>query len=283
MEKRCVSKAFFFQARHDFKQGIFCRWPQYLPAVLLFLIECLSLQAAIAAEQRVTSGYPGASMADYFLFLFRGVEKYVPTPESIFNIPILWLAPHLYLGYLVGYYPLRDLSGFGQQILLRAQNRSAWWLSKCLWNGLSVAAFYLIGALTIFTFMICMGNFHFTPTAEIILNQCSISASPLSARAVFIAAVILPLLSSLALSLLQMLLAFLLKPIFGYLIISCFLLFSVCIESPFFLGNGLMAIRSELITSGGLSFIDTALFSVVVVVFSIVAGNCYLKRYDILH
>ena len=88
---------------------------------------------------RPGSWAPG-TWGDYLLCLFGGMEP----PRGLFQAPFLWLLLHLGILFFTLPYLRGDLGGLGQQLLLRAGNRTAWWLSKCLWNAAAVVLFYLI-------------------------------------------------------------------------------------------------------------------------------------------
>lgn len=49
-------------------------------------------------------------------------------------------------------YPLRDLEGIGQQILVRSGRREYWWLAKCGWEIVSSFVYLLMLALGVLSY-----------------------------------------------------------------------------------------------------------------------------------
>jgi uncharacterized membrane protein len=92
----------------------------------------------------------------------------------------------------------------------------------------------------------------------------------------------LPLLTSIALSLLQMMLSFVLSPIYGYMIAVCLLVASAYFYSPILIGNHSMLARNALFYADGLGSAGGVLASVVTGALSVAIGMLYFKRYDIL-
>lgn len=94
------------------------------------------------------------------------------------------------------------------------------------------------------------------------------------------AAVVLPLLTLMALNMLQMVLCLMMKPVFGFLICICLLLVSLFINSPYALGNGAMMVRSGVFFEGGLNPVAAGVTCLVFIGVSVVTGIIRFNRMD---
>ena len=120
------------------------------------------------------------------------------------------------------------------------------------------------------------------PAALNILTQGTAGAVPLSPAAVLALSVLLPYLTVSALSLLQMTLCLVLKPILCFLLSEIILLVSVYWTSPLILGNGAMGIRSGLLISKGVDPWIAAGECVIIILLCAVFGTWEFKRSSII-
>lgn len=144
MRNRTLNKC----VRYDLRVGLKGNILKYLLALLYLLLRrsCFSV-GANGRGQRLSSGLP-----DLF---YRGMQVYIPTGENPFPIPVVWLMLQLVVSFLILSYPTQDLESYGMQFLVRTRKRGVWWISKSIWNILSVALFYLIGIFVAFIFPFC--------------------------------------------------------------------------------------------------------------------------------
>ena len=121
--------------RHDFRTGLGGQWKKFAVALALFCMVC----GQFFAEYTLAAGQPsadlenGLTVGDYVARFLCGMPLFNPDDPS-FHVNVLWLTIHLYLAYVIGLFPSKDLYGYGQQMLLRSQTRLTWWISKCLWK-----------------------------------------------------------------------------------------------------------------------------------------------------
>ena len=78
------------------------------------------------------------------IYLFQGMDEYVATPDKAFEFPAMWILIFLCGNALTLTYPLRDLEGVGQQLLIRSGRRRHWWLAKCGWEIVSSVVYLLL-------------------------------------------------------------------------------------------------------------------------------------------
>lgn len=280
------SSACFMQIRHDLKIGVLSSWLKFVPVLLIFAASCLYLKNNMHSLM-IAGHLPNSSVsfADYILYTFRGMQKYSVDPENIkqgFYIPALWLLLNLYLGYIIGNYPLKDLHGYGQQILIRSKARTQWWVGKVIWNIVCVLAFYAVGYLTVIVITLATGTLSLTPSAAVALYCGGMDISGWTGNGGIIVAMIQPVISSLALCLIQMVLSFFIKSVFSYIVTIIILVLSAFYCSEFLIGNYSMMLRSNLILKGGVEFHFAVLFGCLLMAASIVIGLLRFKRMDIL-
>ena len=262
---------FWKYVRHDLHCGIFNQWPKYGVIATVLVWMCLmqfrgvQLMQQLAEEGVVVQ----ATAGDYIANLLRGMEPF--NPENIqFTVNILWLFINLYLAYIVSFYPFKDLQGYGQQMLLRAQNRVQWWLCKCIWNILSVLTFY-------FVLYACAVAVALLTGAQLqILPGVTGAVRFENAADVWMQMVLCPVLVSVGISMLQMLIALLFKPLFGILGVCFILVLSIFTNSSFAPGNHLMMLRvARLDIWPGL------LLSFLFIAASISIGAVYFRKKDL--
>ena len=264
---------------HDLRIGLVGQWKKYAAAAVVFAVICGDLfsrfQSALTyATSEMTSST--VSFGDDLFYLFRGMPEAVPgDPEMEINF--FWVLIFILLAYIVSYYPFKDLSGYGQQMLLRSQKRGYWWLSKCIWNVFSVISFYLIAFLIAALFAILLGgDLSLLPHNDIQLYLNHFSFPELTPAMVLLLTLCLPLSVSITLSLIQMTVSLILNPIFGMITSAAILATSIFFNSQWILGNYLMVIRSQALSLQGL------LLCPILCAVSILIGYFYFQKRDIL-
>ncbi len=277
------SRQFFLLVRHDFYAGTVLAWRKYLPVLLLFAAMCAYFLQSVSIAEMNNQIHARPDFADYLIDVFKGIKIYHPSGENVeFQAPAAWLMLHAYIAYLVSDYPFRDLCGYGQQVLLRSKLRGQWWYCKCVWVSGSVVLCYLLGYLTLLLFSLCTGGISLVPHKDISLFASQVNSSKLTPEGILTVAILLPMLTSIALSLFQMFLSFYSNPVFGYSVIIGILVVSAFQCSPLLPGNYLMLLRSVCVTPQGVTVKDGILADLCFLIFSVLAGAGYFSRYDIL-
>ena len=234
--------------RFDLTVGLWRRgmWAKYL--VWAAFLTLASLECSV--RLRALELGPG-TWGDYLLCLFGGMEP----PRGLFQAPFLWLLLHLGILFFTLPYLRDDLGDLGQQLLLRAGNRTAWWLSKCLWNAAAVVLFYLIAWAAVFLWASLRGA-AWTLAVSPALPGLLAAGLPQAAGSPWDMALeltLLPLLVTLSLSLTQMLLCLILRPTLSYVVSIVVMNVSAYCPSPLLLGNYAMALRSSKVMEHGVS------------------------------
>lgn len=264
---------------HDLRNGLL-RWRQLLIPII-FLIPCF------LGNREFSAAGISASWGDYLLYCFKGqLPISANTALQDISLPTLWIlvvGSCLYLN--LDYLP-KDMTSFGLQIIYRCRNKAGWFLSKCLWNAMSCLLYLALACLTTFLFSWFAGA---SSTMAASSQSCayifqSAISDPisLSIRQTSMVTVLLPFLTIFALSMLEMLLCMITKPILAFLSCMLLLAFAAFGSSRWFLGVGAMSIRSSYVTAGGASPLFSACFAIGMIIACILIGVAAFRKADIL-
>ena len=137
---------FFKLWRHDLRYGLSKRLLLYLLVAFgqAFLF-CKGFSNWIGNMSGLPEiGELSDTFGNYMIYLFQGMDEYVATPDKAFEFPAMWILIFLCGNALTLTYPLRDLEGVGQQLLIRSGRRRHWWLAKCGWEIVSSVVYLLL-------------------------------------------------------------------------------------------------------------------------------------------
>ncbi len=272
---------FFCLLKHDAAIGILRPILKWLPVILIFAASGGYLLAMVEASAESGTVSSKATLGDMLAYVFQGKTPYNPEDKESFSIPFGYLLPNLYLAYLIGNYPVKDLLGTGQQILLRTQTRARWWLSKCAWCAGTVLAFYLVGYAVMLVLTAAGGELSLRLTPELGNLHGMYTEDP-SSMAWLPSAFVLPIATSLALSMLQLGLMMLIKPVGAYIAVAVIVSASAYFYTPLLIGNYSMLLRSVHFMPGGLGFWLPLMADIAITLISAAAGLLAFRRYDIL-
>lgn len=278
---------FFKLLSYDIVNGIVYRYKKYLIVVLVFFVFCIDLFRTISSYYAHSDAVkPAITMADYVFYIFKGMKEYIPAGNEPFKFPAIWIIVQLLPAHITLDYPYNDLESFGQHVLIRTGGRTFWWLSKCVWNMLSVIIFYFTAYATIILFCIFAKipiSFEITSDTGFLSTIMEVE-HPLTASPgeVIVALFLLPPLISLGLCLTQMTLSLFFRPLYSFGITASILLSSAYLVSPFLVGNYSMVMRNSIMMEGGVNTGGGIIAASIMVVLSIFIGSIYFNRYDIL-
>lgn len=269
---------------YDIKNGFRSTGKRYLAAAVAFII-------MFACSLIVINGYNvqakpvvpvDVNLGNTLLYAFGGMDEYVPDGQTPFRIPAFWLLAYLLLAYITLYYPYDDLDEFGQNILVRSRGRVLWWLSKCVWNLLSVVCYFLL-AWAIFALgcLAAGGSLSMELSSEICII-CKVEADHTLPPALIPQMLLLPLLIMAGLNLFQMALSLFIKPFYSFIVTAAILLLSAYYLSPVCIGNYAMPLRSHMILSNGVGLNTGLLVAVILTAVSVIAGGIVFRKRDIL-
>lgn len=264
--------------RHDLRCGLLR--PRCLLIPILAILPCW-----LCHKIAVTAGFD-CGWGGYLMYCFMGIEpiNILDTMEKT-QLPILWLLLVSGCLYLNLDYMLNDLSLTGQQIIVRSGNRREWFISKCIWNLLSCGVYFIIVSATAAVFSLFTGGDLSLRCESAALNNLyrgEVDTGTVSSFTILAVSLLLPYLTVSTLSLLQMTLCLVLKPILCFLLSEIVLLVSVYWSSPLILGNGAMGIRSGLLTARGVDPLMVCGECVVIMLLCAGLGTWAFKRSNII-
>ena len=266
---------FGYHISNDIYHGIFGQWKKYSIGIAVMILICLQFLPMLEFV-RLTDG-PPVSFGDYLFHVFKGMAI-IDSNDMSRDINVFWIIYNFIISFIVSYYPFKDLNGYGQQILIRSQKRSYWWVSKCVWTFLCVLIYYLLTYFTISIFvLISGGTFDLIPQYSI----QGVDAVVLNIGVIVLIGIVLPMLTSLCFSLLQLLLSLIFKPILSIMIILALMTFSIFICTDWSIGNYTMVARSVYLTENGVDPTNGLIIMSVISVLSIITGLVIFKRKDI--
>lgn len=256
--------------------------------VIIALIACFDLTNRISSLNEVYyfEVQQKGSIADYIMYIYGGMDKYVPEPSNHFIFPVRWVVVFLSLSFITLNYPYKDMQGFGQQILVRTKGRTVWWLSKCGWNILSVLMYHclFLGVAALFCFAVQSGfSREINKDLQYVVFEIDrVSIMPGDAPWPFVI-LVLPVLISMGINLVQMTLSLFIKPIFSFFVVAFLMSSSAYFTSPYLIGNYAMPVRYDMVIKDGVSIAAGIAVSFALIIVSVGIGIIRFHRYDILN
>lgn len=270
--------------KYDLKNGFLSGSIKFLIIVILVVAYCFDFYLRKNNAYVFDETYSRGTFIDYVFFIFAGEKEYIPSLTEPFIFPVKWLMLHLFILYTTLYYPSRDLSSLGLNILIRTKGRIAWWISKFIWNVSYVLVMYLVVLLTVVVFCLVTGESLSLNITNMFVNEIFDANSPYDTFSINLTYTILflPILTSIGLNLLQMTLSLFVKPLYSFGLLAVIMLSSAYILIPYLPGNYAIPIRSEYVVENGITDSNGIIMFLLLVVFSFMIGSIYFKRYDIL-
>jgi len=272
------------QIKHDYYMGTIKGWKKYAVVLIIFILLCANFQRGLIISREYDNFREKPTFGNYIIDIYKGVDisNKVDNKEKI-EMPPGWILLNIFLSVVIGYYPLNDLKEYGSQILIRSKKRWQWWLSKCLWIVGNVLIFYTIGYIVIAIFSLINGGLSLTPNHNVNLAVSKLDTSSLTARQVLNVGIILPVITSIALSLMQLTLAMFSNSIYSNIFIISLIIVSIYYCNPILMGNYLMMLRNSIMV--GVKGIGTStgiVLSMAISFVSIALGILKFRTYDII-
>lgn len=276
-------KTFLMQIKHDFLMGTIYSWKKYIIVFLIFLFFIIKFQGDILNEVKYNSLKELPNFSDYVIEMYKGREALNTKNElESLKIPSSWMLINIFLSFIIGYYPLLDLKKYGTQILLRSKKRHQWFLSKCIWIIGNVIIYYAIGYIVMIIFSLFNGGVSLIPTSKININISQVNTTNFEIKTVLILGMVLPIVTSISLSIFQMTLALFTTSIFSNITIISILIVSVYYCSFLLSGNYLMILRNSEIALNGVNTSYGLIVGSIIIILSIIIGTLRFNRIDIL-
>jgi len=272
----------------DMRNGMIKKPMLFIIPTMVAFTACVDLTNRISSlnefgyfDFKLTGGF-----SDYMMYIYGGMDKYVPDLGDPFVFPVRWTVVFLAVSFITLNYPYTDMQSFGQQILVRTKGRSVWWLSKCGWNILSSLVYHCLFFCVSFLFCISVqGSFSSEINKDLTyavfqVSRESILSSDVPWPSVML---ILPILISIGINLFQMVLSLFIKPIFSFFSVALLIISSSYLISPYLIGNYAMPVRYDMVVNDGVDIKVGLVAAIALIVISVVTGVIRFHKYDILN
>ncbi|OHX31076.1 hypothetical protein [Bacillus mycoides] len=218
---------------------------------------------------------------DLWFLLFGGVKDY--TPGTMQFPPFSWLLIQASLAFLVGDYLYNELKENSFYVLVRVKRRFNWFFAKIVWIIITVVLFYMTILLSLVLSSLYLDldiNMWGSYSRTIFENQEILFINPLT---FFSLSFFICFITSLVLSLVQVMLTLIIKPIYSYIFIIFILLLSVYISSPILLGRYLMVIRYiDYFSNGIFEGMHIIVYEILVFFFVLILGSIYFRKMNLV-
>lgn len=286
---------FFNILRYDLRMGFLRRPLRWIATAVLFSLLagnfCLIAFSAYYQEfdynpaGLLQLGTLPISIGDEILIELGSVLPPSIQEDQAFSFPTIWLFTHLLVCFFTLGYMNEDLTRGGVQVLIRTRRKSTWWLAKCAWNILVVTLYYGLGEALLWMLGRAVGfsgDFTLNPFLFQTLTNRAYVPTGAGEWDFFVAFLVMPCLTGIAINLMQMTLTLFVKPMVAFIAVAIYLSAAVFYPHPLLLANYAMPVRSA--AAGIYAFWPStgillcAAFSLA----SVAVGAVYLRKMDIL-
>jgi len=269
--------------RRDVSLGIIRRLGVMIIPLIVAAVQVKNVHRLIESLLEYEQMHTHGTIADYYLYAVSGMQVFHFDPREYFTIPIFWFVFQIGISYFIAYYAKDDFVQGGRNLFIASKSRSLWWFSKALWVALSVAVYY--AAMILFTGISAVfygAEVSFRFTQDFVCQTLSYNAAYLTDRDMFLIALVIPLLMTIAVCLFQLLLSLILSPVISFAIVSAGYVLSAYYTAWFFVGNYTMWLRSSYVTEEGLSPYGGLVLAAGIIMLTVTAGKMYIDDVDVI-
>lgn len=268
--------------KYDLKRGFSYNYKKYIFIFFIVFLNCIFTINSIQKFRFITS--IEGTFIDYILYFFKGMEMFMPNSNDEYVLPVAWFFIQIMTAYIVAYYTIDDLDGYGQNILIRYKKRTKWWISKCIWNILSVISVYLVAYLGIFiACLIRKVEIGMIISKEFARSVSLIEFTNTPNSEILIALILLPLCVSITLSIMQMSLSIYINPMLSFIFNMLLLFLSTLFTKEWLIGNYSMIMRNTIVIDYGVKTRNGFIVCLVIIIVAFLLGAYGINRYDILN
>lgn len=214
---------------------------------------------------------------DLFFSLFKGIDY------NIFPLPINWIFIHIYITYLIGSYCYDDLSEDSAHMVVKMGNRKYIWISKTIWMISTIIIFYVIILSIMFLFSMVTFDLSFEYSNFSKQSILSNVQNNYSSMQFMLLTIVIYMLSSITMSILQMLISFIFKPTYIYIVNIFILIISLYLQKFTIPIQGSLILRQNIFDSmNNMNPVNTILYDLVAFILIFIIGSVYIKRFDML-
>lgn len=214
---------------------------------------------------------------DLFFYMFKGIGY------SINPLPINCFLIHIYITYLVGSYCYDDLSKESSHAIVRMKNRKYIWISKIIWMSATILTFYLMLLLIIGIFSTVMLNSSLGWSKFSKVSILNIIIKDYSSWKFILFTILIYILSSMTLSIFQMLISFIVKPTYIYIVNICIFVISLFCNKFIIPIQGSLILRQNLFdVTYKINPLNSTIYNLLAFIIIFEVGIYYIRKIDIL-
>jgi hypothetical protein len=225
------------------------------------------------------------SVGDLVIVSLGGVLPLNSLLVDRFIFPTTWLFAHILICHFTLNYLRQDLSHGGIQIISRTRNVCSWWISKCIWNIITIITCFvaLFGVL----YLLCLltgkqDTLQLNPSIFVVVFAKVLPNRTIENRDLLLHLFILPSIVCCTMSNIQMTLSLFIKPIFSFIAICCYYIAGIYYTHPAMISNYAIPVRSAAIGLCNFDFKTGLLLCLSLCVVSVLVGIIRMKKFDIL-
>lgn len=267
--------------KYDIRAGFAGNFRKFLMLIVTtIIIGCI---AADSIENTAETLGIRATILDYVCF-YVGGPKHIPSDMfELYRIPVLWLLLQVMTGYMVGYYATNDLETYGQQVLIRSDSRAKWWISKCVWNGITVVAIYMvIFFMAIMSGIVAGADMEMNLTEGIVTSVCNVDALMGDNGSYIFILFGMTVFVSLTVSMLQMFISLVFSPVIGFIITQSIVFLSTLFENKLLFANYGMLTHNRITCDSNIEWAEGMILCMVIYAISFFGGVMYFSKCNIL-
>ncbi len=259
--------------RYDLKTGIFRKWFLYLAFGILM--------GAFAekAYQWLNVFQLKGSALDVLLYLFKGNREFRKDELEGFEFPFPFMAIMTLVFFFFVYYVYKEWKERSSLTIPRFQDKSIWWISKCLMNVIHVLVLLVVSLLFVSLVAMLHGSYGLIYHSQVFeLLEWQV----LQVNQIWIYLGICMPVTVLALTQLELYLQLICSPVVGYVIILGLLLISTFYYSKWIPGDYLILNRTALMREGGITPLQILVVDGIIILVTLILGLWTMRKKECL-
>lgn len=274
--------SFLSLLKHDIFEGVICKWKYYFLTVLFFAFVDFVFVTNVISSFIAFNINIQCSITDIVINTFLGNEPFDPAVNKGVSLSVTWFIFHALLFFFISLYITDDLKKNAISLLLRVKSKQLWWTSKFIWCIITVVVYYFLFLAIAVIFASCFGIASFDVSSLIADEFFGIQILDISVWKMFFSSLLLPMMISVAIAVFECALCLIIKPIYSFIILICYLVASTFYCSEYLLFNFSMVIRNKFEGVNGVLNQYAVLITILIIAVSYLVGLSFIKRKDIL-
>lgn len=263
-------------------EGIIEKWKFFLFVILLFAsIDFIFVKnvSNVFSESELNIK---VGIADMFMNLFLGNPPFSSEENQGINIQMIWFVFHSLIFCFVAYYATSDLKNGSYIFLIKIKSKIMWWLCRVLWCAVFVLIYYFLFFIVSCAFACLFGSISFTPNQNIASAFWELDLTGLSDYQFWFDVFFLPLIISIAISIVEMTICLVLKPILSLIIVIGYIIVCEFYSEPYLLFNYIMILRDNFMGVKNINNEAAFFIAVSIIAFCSIIGSTIIKKKDMI-